>query len=95
MSGVPGGTGEPDALLSVVLDSIREKLPDPSVVFTPADADVKLVDLGFDSLRSVALLVHLEAALGFEFPPDLITDETFRSARTISDAARAVHDPHA
>ena len=57
---------------------------------TPAPLDVPLTDLGIDSLRTVRLLVQLERDLGIELPPELITADTFRTVRTVADAARRV-----
>ncbi|MFD6876634.1 phosphopantetheine-binding protein [Streptomyces sp. NPDC054904] len=76
--------------LPAVLNVIRGLLPDdPGQAWGPEQADLLLADLGFDSLRTVRLLVSVETAMGVELPQELVTAETFRSARTL---AEAVHE---
>ncbi|MBT3161152.1 acyl carrier protein [Streptomyces sp. CHA1] len=53
-----------------------------------------LRDLGFDSLRTVNLLVAVEAALGVELPQERITADTFRTARTLADAVHETRHAH-
>ncbi|MGW2280443.1 cupin domain-containing protein [Streptomyces sp. NPDC001770] len=92
---VPRAAGAPgDDELLLVLGLVRGRLADPHTACGPAEADVPLIELGFDSLRSVELLVHLEAALGIELPADLITPDTFRTARTIAATVRTLKRPH-
>ncbi|MEV8093606.1 acyl carrier protein [Kitasatospora sp. NPDC085879] len=75
-----------DEALAAVLATVRSQLPDSADPSAEIDPDAPLDGLGFDSLRTVRLLVEVEEALGVEFPPDLVTAETFRTARTLADA---------
>ncbi|MFI5819514.1 acyl carrier protein [Streptomyces rishiriensis] len=75
--------------LPAVLDVVRGLLADPPSAWGLEQADVPLADLGFDSLRTVNLLVAVEAALDVELPQERITADTFITARTL---ANAVHE---
>ncbi|MEU2888955.1 acyl carrier protein [Streptomyces albidoflavus] len=83
---------DPD--LPAVLDIVRGLLADPPPAWGPEQADVALRDLGFDSLRTVNLLVAVEAALGVELPQERITADTFRTARTLADAVHETRHAH-
>ncbi|GGZ70891.1 acyl carrier protein [Streptomyces echinoruber] len=93
MGATPAGPGQ-DRLLRSVMDVIRDQLPDEAKGCDADDPDLPLRSLGFDSLRTVGLLVRLEQELAVDFPPDLITADTFRTARTIADAARTLKSSH-
>ncbi|MEV0238064.1 phosphopantetheine-binding protein [Nonomuraea sp. NPDC050786] len=89
-SAAPTPSGD---LVAAVLNVVRGQIPNPEVG-AALEAETSLADLGLDSLRTVALLVALEKEFALEFPPPLITAETFRCARTIAAALRlsASHD---
>lgn len=57
----------------------------------PPDAD--LGSLGLDSMGAINLLMELEQALQVAIPDDLLTEETFKSARSLQEAIRSV-DSH-
>ncbi|NRQ33074.1 hypothetical protein HII36_14665 [Nonomuraea sp. NN258] len=48
--------------------------------------DTALSDLGFGSLRMVALMVDVEENLSVSFPSEMINAQTFRTVRSVADA---------
>lgn len=46
----------------------------------PLPGDRRLVDLGLDSLATVAVLIDLEQTFGVMFPDDALVPETFATA---------------
>ncbi|MFF6791186.1 acyl carrier protein [Streptomyces filamentosus] len=83
-----------EAELSAVLDVIHGLLPGPVSPWGPERADDPLADLGFDSLRTVRLLVEVETALDVELPQDRVTADTFRTARTLAEAVHETRHAH-
>jgi acyl carrier protein len=53
------------------------------------EADADLYDLGLSSRASVAVMLALEAAFGFEFPEHMLSRELFAS---LANICRAVED---
>lgn len=80
--------------LAAVLDVVRGLLTEPVPAWGPEQADVPLADLGFDSLRTVRLLVEVETALDVELPQDRVTADTFRTTRTLADAVHETRHAH-
>ncbi|AHH99054.1 hypothetical protein GCM10010174_68170 [Kutzneria viridogrisea] len=78
-----------DATTEEVMELVRGELPGAAGV----GVDTPLSEVGLTSLGSVALLVALERRFGLEFPPDLVTAETFGSVRTMADAVRSASSP--
>jgi acyl carrier protein len=79
-----------DPVLAAVVAAVRDRCPAPAgAPAEPVHPDRELADLGFDSLRTVGLLVAVEEALALCLPAELITAQTFRTCRTLADACRA------
>lgn len=79
-----------ESVLQVVRSLVHDQLP----AYTAwPDPDTALVDLAFDSLRTVALLVAVEDALCISLPAHLITAETFHNCRTIATACSTLQAP--
>ncbi|MEU6243466.1 phosphopantetheine-binding protein [Streptomyces sp. NPDC047024] len=94
-SGLPADaeqSANPD--LPAVLEVVRGLLDDAPSAWGSEQADIPLADLGFDSLRTVHLLVTVETALGVELPQERITADTFRTARTLADAVHETRHAH-
>ncbi|MFC9931844.1 phosphopantetheine-binding protein [Streptomyces sp. NPDC127190] len=91
-----GLPADPDLaeVLDVVLDVVRGLLPEPVSPWGPEQADVSLADLGFDSLRTVKLLVAVENAFDIELPQEQITADTFRTALTLAHAVDKTRHAH-
>jgi len=91
---VPQPAGDHAAVIAVVEATLRElHAGDPEL--PPVTTDSVLdVDLGFDSLGRMELLLRTERAFGIDLPAD-----TLQSAETVGDLLRAVqrgaavHDP--
>lgn len=49
-------------------------------------ADVPLAEIGLDSLRAVSLVLDLEDTFSVEFPDEMLTETTFRTASALRDA---------
>jgi acyl carrier protein len=47
------------------------------------DPHVPLSDLGLDSMRTIQLMLELEAAFGVTFPDESLTPETFATAEAL------------
>jgi acyl carrier protein len=54
----------------------------------PLPIDVKLVELGLDSLGAVNLVLDLEDTFDIEFPDAMLTEATFDTARSLCDSLR-------
>ncbi|UOX92976.1 phosphopantetheine-binding protein [Amycolatopsis sp. FBCC-B4732] len=80
-----GRTG--DALVAALRELVLRQLPATAADLGP---DSPLGEAGLTSLRTVATLVAIEAGLGAELPPELITPDTFRSVRTLAAAIEPV-----
>jgi acyl carrier protein len=52
----------------------------------PVPLETHLRDLGLDSMGAVNLLLDLEQTFQVVFPDELLTEETFRSAASLSRA---------
>ncbi|HFC11229.1 MAG TPA: acyl carrier protein [Anaerolineae bacterium] len=52
----------------------------------PFPMDKKLEELGLDSMGAINLFLDLEDSFAITFPPALLTEETFRTATTLSNA---------
>jgi acyl carrier protein len=57
-----------------------------------ADPAADLRDLGLDSMGAIDLLLDLEQAFDVVFPDELLTDETFRSVRSLAAALQTLVD---
>ncbi len=49
------------------------------------DPDAALVDMGFDSLKMVALILDIERRLGVRFDSDFLISENFATLRAAAD----------
>jgi acyl carrier protein len=59
----------------------------------PLPPDANLRELGLDSLAAIDLLLDLEQTFGVVFPDQLLTEETFRTARNIAGAVALLTRP--
>lgn len=59
----------------------------------PLPPDANLRELGLDSLAAIDLLLDLEQTFGVVFPEELLTEETFRTARSIARAVARLTQP--
>lgn len=74
-----------DELLTVVRRHSRFLKPGDPV---PLDADLR--ELGVDSMRAIHLVVDIERTFQVQFPDDLLTRDTFRSAISLAAAVGAL-----
>jgi acyl carrier protein len=58
----------------------------------PIDVDTALSSLGVDSMAAVNLLLELEELFDIVMPDDLLTEETFATARTLWAAITSVRE---
>ncbi len=56
----------------------------------PIPADTDLGSLGLDSMGAINLLMDLEQALHVTIPDELLTEETFQTARSLEKAIRSL-----
>lgn len=45
--------------------------------------EVKLKDMGLDSMKSIELLITLEENYGISFPDELLNSSTFKNAKSL------------
>jgi len=56
----------------------------------PIPLHEELVAIGLDSIRTINLLLDIEATFGISMPGGLLTQETFRTASTLEHAVASV-----
>lgn len=54
--------------------------------------DLKLVQLGLDSMTAVALLLDMEKTFNIRFPDDMIVEGTFRTAGALKKAVQLLRE---
>lgn len=71
--------------LATIKDLVVEHVEPIDSVDELAD-DAVLRDLGMDSMSALNLMLDLEEEFDVQFPEELLTDETFRSAASLAEA---------
>lgn len=71
--------------LATIKDLVVENVEPIDSVDELAD-DAVLRDLGMDSMSALNLMLDLEEEFDVQFPEELLTDETFRSAASLAEA---------
>jgi len=62
--------------------ALRQNLPHLTTasILSPAD---RLIDLGLDSMATVALVIDIEDACGVELPDEVLVPDTFDTAASL------------
>ncbi len=72
----------------------RELAALPDDAFAQRTLDVPFVDLGFDSMRTIELLLDLEESFEIVMPEEYLTDEVLRTPQALADALAMVVPAH-
>jgi acyl carrier protein len=70
---------------------LRQHMPDVSVDYV-ISPDEPMVTLGVTSMRLLSLMLTLEKEYEIQFPMDALTEESFRSPRSIWLAVESLHE---
>jgi acyl carrier protein len=52
--------------------------------------NASLIDLGLDSIDAINLVLEIENVFGIEFPEEMLSQATFKSADTLETAIRSI-----
>jgi acyl carrier protein len=71
----------PSAIETELLDLLQQFLLDPELALT---ADDSLIEAGLDSMGIMQLLILIEERWGVVLAPEVLSKETFSSARSLA-----------
>lgn len=71
-------------ILGQIKELVKSRVKEEYIVEL-LNPDVELASLGFDSLKIVAFVLELERVFLIEFPPEMISESTFKSIGTVVD----------